>query len=193
MRVFQKSGLPEYYRENSTFPAGFELHRQTFDGATFNDKLHLGLKAALERGVSCPLMRIPLPDRALSFSIVHEVVPKHSDSVDCFIEHELPEILRVTDDTAFIYPMSVYTTVLAGLDEKLEMQYQLVEKEAADERSTFAAKVNDTAVQCGFTCILKRGGISYLPTSPGDQSTEGGIVGIFTRIDSLAMPVPRKS
>lgn len=69
-------------------------------------------KVAREKLIVADIAHLPLEDRSLSIVILHDTLPKHSPDLETFLEKQLPEILRVTDRAAYIYPMSVYKTTV---------------------------------------------------------------------------------
>lgn len=75
-----------------------------------------GVRAAIQKVMDkfivADLSNIPLKDRSLSVTIASDSIPKHSSDLKTFLEKQLPEILRVTDQVAYIYPMSIYKVIL---------------------------------------------------------------------------------
>lgn len=69
------------------------------------------IKKVMDKYIVADLAHIPLEDKSLSISIVHDVLPKHSPDFKTFLEKQLPEILRVTDQAVYIYPMVIYEVI----------------------------------------------------------------------------------
>ncbi|OGF02895.1 MAG: hypothetical protein A3J07_01455 [Candidatus Doudnabacteria bacterium RIFCSPLOWO2_02_FULL_49_13] len=78
----------------------------------YEESVGKAVKEAQDKMIVADIARLPLKDRSLSITILHDTLPKHSPDLKTFLEKQLPEILRVTDQTAYIYPMSIYKTTL---------------------------------------------------------------------------------
>lgn len=78
----------------------------------YEEKVEMAIRAAQGKMIAGDLAHIPLNDRSISIAILHDAVPKHSPDLQTFLEKQLPEILRVTDRAAYIYPISIYKTTL---------------------------------------------------------------------------------
>ncbi|MDD5032938.1 MAG: hypothetical protein PHC85_02400 [Candidatus Pacebacteria bacterium] len=74
----------------------------------YTETIQAVIEKAKSKYIVADLAKLPLKDRALSVAIVSDSVPKHSLDLKTFLEKELPEILRVTDRAAYIYPISIY-------------------------------------------------------------------------------------
>ncbi len=101
--VYQRNELPENFRETMGLDRRVENYWGTVDAA---------IEEVMNKYVIADLSRIPLADRSLSITITHDTLPKHSKDLKTFLEQQLPEILRVTDQTAYIYPISIYKTIV---------------------------------------------------------------------------------
>lgn len=112
------------------------------------DHLHLAevLDQVSKSRLACSADEITVPDRSFCIVSAHDCVPKHSKGLDHFITRELPEILRVTDQAAYIYPFAVYRTNKAD---------QLVEAHALYQDEAVLARVEETAKRLGF-CFAVR-------------------------------------
>lgn len=69
------------------------------------------IQKVMDKYIIADLAKIPLADRSLSIAIAHDSLPKHSISFQTFLDKQLPEILRVTDQIVYMYPMSIYKVV----------------------------------------------------------------------------------
>jgi len=78
----------------------------------YEERVGEAIKEAQDRMIVADLAYIPLKDRSLSIVILHDTLPKHSPDLQTFLGKQLPEILRVADQTAYIYPISIYETTL---------------------------------------------------------------------------------
>lgn len=76
------------------------------------ERVGAAIQKVMDKCIVADLAEIPLKDRSLSIAIAHDSLPKHSPDLKTFLEKQLPEILRVTDLIACIYPMSIYKTTL---------------------------------------------------------------------------------
>jgi len=101
--VYQRNELPDTLREAMGLDKRVENYWETVDAA---------IEEVMNKYIIADLSHIPLADRSLSITITHDTLPKHSQDLKTFLEQQLPEILRVTDQTAYIYPMSIYKTIL---------------------------------------------------------------------------------
>lgn len=75
------------------------------------DDVRAAIKNVMDKYIVADLAYIPLKDRALCVSIVSDSIPKHSPDFQKFLEKQLPEVLRITDQFAYIYPMSIYKAI----------------------------------------------------------------------------------
>lgn len=80
------------------------------------------IQKVMDKCIVADLAEIPLKDRSLSIAIVYDSLPKHSPDLKTFLEKQFPEILRVTDQVAYIYPMSIYKTIIWW--EKYDPEYE---------------------------------------------------------------------
>lgn len=101
--VYERNELPENFRETMGLVKRVENYWETVDAA---------IEKVMDKYIVADLSRIPLADRSLSITITHDTLPKHSKDLKTFLEQQLPEILRVTDQTAYIYPISIYKTIV---------------------------------------------------------------------------------
>jgi hypothetical protein len=75
-------------------------------------RVEAAIQKVMDKCIVADLAEISLKDRSLSITISHDSLPKHSPDLKTFLEKQIPEILRITDSIAYIYPMSIYKTIL---------------------------------------------------------------------------------
>lgn len=83
---------------------------------TYFVDLEQAIKAVKVKYLHADLAKIPRSDRFFSVCLVHDTVPKHSADVEEFLGEQLPELLRVTDQAVYIYPMGIYRPVYYHLE-----------------------------------------------------------------------------
>lgn len=91
------------------------VYKKQSDGESrknYLNRVEAAIQKVMNKCIIADLAKIPLKDRSLSMTIAHDSLPKHSLDLKTFLEKQLPEILRVTDLVAYIYPMSIYKTTL---------------------------------------------------------------------------------
>lgn len=114
---------------------------------TYDARVYDAIAKAKANYIVADLTRIPVRDRFFSTTILHDSLPKHSKDWDIFIAEQLPEILRVTDQTARIYPMSIYKTELRELEES----------DPLFNNQEMMEKIKKAAAAHGFTFNLRPG------------------------------------
>lgn len=164
--------LIEYYREPGRFPPGFAPRNPIDQDALQEHALRAQARGVLNEGVLCDFCSIPLPDRHFALSLAHDSVPKHAPDLEVFLERQLPEILRVTDGEARLYPMSLFKTLNPGT-----LHEHLAEIVRLEQRIDEVAAV---ASSCGFSFELQRG--QEWPRSGGSAVKRADSqVAVFTR------------
>lgn len=136
------------------------------EGWRYRGKIKKSIDNILKRYLIADLSHIPLTDRSLSISIVSNVVPKYSFSVEDFLERQLPEILRVTNQSAYIWPLAVYKE--NEVKDKQPRNYQRILSIPDDEK--ILEKVRQIASDLGFKFKLES---NYTKDDP--------MYGVFTR------------
>ncbi|MEK7558113.1 MAG: hypothetical protein AAB530_02800 [Patescibacteria group bacterium] len=77
----------------------------------YSEDISRATKKVLSKYILADLSKIPLKDRALCVSIVSHSIPKFSLNFETFLKEQLPEVLRITDQVAYFYPMSIYKSI----------------------------------------------------------------------------------
>lgn len=100
--------LGKYYQEGHKLPPGFSCH--PIPETAWEECVKQGIKLVDSRMVECKASDILLPnggkapDRYFSTVFSHHAVPKYS-ARDVFLNTELKELLRVTDERLVIFPL----------------------------------------------------------------------------------------
>lgn len=76
----------------------------------YGQRVYEAIEKVKANYIVADLAKIPLADRFFCITILHDSIPKHSKDWNAFMTEQLPEILRVTDSAAYVYPMSIYKT-----------------------------------------------------------------------------------
>ena len=156
-----------YYRGQVEFPAGFEPSRLISQREFAPEKLLQHGDRVLQSALVTDIAEMQVPDRAFSITIAHESVPKHSATKEEFLHRQLPQILRVTELEARIFPLAMHKTSRDSLSEV----YRFSRDEAA---------LHAVARKLGFSFQL----VSPYEFIAGESSpTSMGqpLLGIFTR------------
>lgn len=113
---FQYGTLKEVYKKRGAYEGRLPDEIQKTMGTdapleNYREDVEAAIKKVMDKYIVADLASIPLKDRALCVSIVSDSIPKHSPDLKTFLEKQLPEVLRVTDQVAYVYPMSIYKTI----------------------------------------------------------------------------------
>lgn len=110
-KIFRRGAVKNLYISGFRAPEIWEPNER-IESDRYEDRVENAIKKVQERMIVADIAHIPLSDRDLSIAILHDTLPKHSPNLQTFLEKQLPEILRVTDQAAYIYPISMYETTL---------------------------------------------------------------------------------
>ncbi len=157
-------------------------------------------KIAGAKAVTAEIKQLPFEDRGVAMAIAHDSVPKHSKDLDTFLADELPEILRVSDKVARLYPMAIFKEHKVRItsdgrqfkqkDEPnksyVEEKMVLEETQALYKDADAIQRITETAERLGFTFALETGGtlktdIFYGPKFDYGSTDEQPMLGVFTR------------
>ena len=200
---FNRWQLEGIYQGSSQVPPYLKSrkHYSDMDGKYWK-AVDKAMYEALKRYLHADLAHIPLKDRSLSISITHDSVPKHSKNFEEFLKEQLPEILRVTDRVAYVYPLSIFETIQrqrqATAAEHAEHWSDpgykgmvwvdaIKEKRALYEDQDALNRIREVAERLGFEFELERGSevrsdpgvIDYRTLRPEEQ--EKAMLGVFKR------------
>jgi hypothetical protein len=148
------------------------MTKNPIKGMEYDRKVYDGIEKAKANYIVADLSKIPLADGFFSITIAHDSLPKHSKDWDAFITEQLPEILRVTNSTAYVFPMGIYKTE----------DRDLVEQDALFNNSDALKRIQNVAASHGFTFKLEKA--SYRSTSGAgrDEEEDDARSGVFERI-----------
>lgn len=100
-------GLPDKeradgaYRTNvSARMAGLPL--SPLERFSLDEKIEL----VMSQRVTAEAAALTFPNRGISILLSHQSLPKYSRSPEYFLQQELPEILRVTDQAVYLFPLA---------------------------------------------------------------------------------------
>lgn len=112
--IFRRGYEKELYISQPTFSVPKTMEpNERIERDHYEERVEEAIKKVMkERLIVADIAHLPLEDRSLSIVMLHDTLPKHSPNLQTFLEKQLPEILRVTDQTVYIYPMSIYKTEL---------------------------------------------------------------------------------
>ena len=164
------SKLKEAYLEANTFPVGFDCF--PISETAWKERVAHGIKLVDSRMSQCTASEILLPngtradDRHFSITLSHHAVPKYSD-MKTFFAKELPELLRVTNDRLYLFPLASFFS-----------KDTVIHAPGSDGRKRLESIARDN----GFSLEVQRS-----PTYEGDPKKEPGfnMVGIFVRHNNL--------
>ncbi|MFH1253698.1 MAG: hypothetical protein V1664_05240 [Candidatus Uhrbacteria bacterium] len=164
------------------------------DRAVSFENLCAAANAVQEKLVCASIDRLPFNDQGLSMAVAHDSVPKHSENFEAFLQKQLPEILRVTDRVALIYPMAIYKTFKRTFtpesgDPEACYKDEDVTREVLEETHALykdpeaIQKIRNVAEGLGFDFTLEAS--KTLKNKPWDgyveEPDERCQVGVFTR------------
>lgn len=114
---FQYGALKEVYKKRGYYERQIPEETQKTMGTetpleNYEEGVETAIKKVIDKYILADFANIPLKDRALCVSIVSDSIPKHSPDLKTFLEKQLPEVLRVTDQVAYIYPIAIYKVIL---------------------------------------------------------------------------------
>lgn len=139
-------GLPDKeradgaYRTNvSTRMAGLPL--SPLERFSLDEKIDL----VMSRRVTAEAAALPFPSRSISILLSHQSLPNYSRSPEYFLRHELPEILRVTDQAVYLFPLA--HQVGADGDRKNAIT-------SLSQSVSFIKELSDSAERAGFELSL---------------------------------------
>lgn len=130
-----------------TLPFGVQFRmgiEKPFDA--YWEEVKKAIKVAESRYIAADIGKIPREDRSFSISIAHESVPKHSTSLEKFLDVELPEILRVTDTAAYMYPLAIYKTTRKHVPQGTYGSHKIGSRTVLDELVESVPMYQDTDI-----------------------------------------------
>ncbi|MCO6430499.1 MAG: hypothetical protein J5J00_06530 [Deltaproteobacteria bacterium] len=180
-RAGEMFSLERYYAGSVPFPRGMDADGFTMNEADWNTAFHLGAREALKKGICCDAARIPRADRSFSCVIANDSIPKHSPTADEFVLRQLPEVLRVTDHSAYFLPFSRYVT---AWEESTPVMFK---EESFAASAILMQRIEETAWRYGFSFTLVDAAPLYRPLMPGEYTEENTQVGVFRRLPEAAI------
>ena len=188
--------LRDHYCGIREWPVGFE-HTEIIARHQWDIRCNEAISQAQGCYLRADIAHIPLPDRCFSVTIVNDAVPKHSATFEAFLQEQLPEILRVTEQRAVIFPLAIFKSSIKEWvgnawrqdvvrnEGKLRdgTQREILRLETAlfaDQKALM--RICAVAEQQGFSFKLQRSVQAPVPGHPEQDLGNVPALGVFTRI-----------
>lgn len=143
----------------------FKITNSPLTGRDYGVKVYDAIEKAKANYIVADLEKIPVTDNFFSVTVLHDSLPKHSQDWDTFIQEQLPEILRVTDSAAHIYPMGIYKTE----------DRELIESDPLFDNFAVLEKITAIASSQGFNFSLRPGLLTGHRTLEKESEPRNGV------------------